>query len=76
MTFAGPCFQALQVSLFLGIVDLGWSDQSVNSICLSGHAILHRQEFRRLFTAALTHASDIHLYYNMVTNRHYRFDQE
>ena len=63
--------QALQSGLFLGLVNLGWNNAQLSSICLSGAAILQRHEFDRIFRAALTHGSDMHLYFNMVIMKTY-----
>ena len=54
---------AVQVAVFLGWIRLGWNDSDV---CLSANAILGG-DYRRLWTAPLTHATDIHLYYNMLS---------
>lgn len=55
---------ALQVGLFTGLINFGWT---LGSVCLSADSILNHQDFARLWMAPLTHGSDIHLYYNMVS---------
>ena len=54
---------AFMISLFTGhIPSIGTSTQ----VCLNAEKILYRGEYKRVFLGPLVHASDLHLYYNMV----------
>ena len=59
-----------QIGLFLGAFKsyLGeWSALPLDHLCLSAQSVLEANQFHRIFTAPLFHASDLHLYYNMVS---------
>ena len=55
---------ALQVCIFLGVfVPPGFHHPT----CISVESILYYEDYRLLIVSALVHASDFHLYYNMVS---------
>jgi len=67
---------ALQVSVFLGWVKLGPLGSIValsgttrpTDVCLDAASLVKQSpEYWRLWTAPLTHGSDLHLYYNMLS---------
>ncbi|CAH1399674.1 unnamed protein product [Nezara viridula] len=53
-----------QVLLYVGVIDVPWSKWDV---CISGHKIWHKKDFRPLIFSTFEHADDMHLYYNMVS---------
>nr|XP_014277312.1 rhomboid-related protein 4-like isoform X2 [Halyomorpha halys] len=52
------------VLLYVGIIDVPWSKWDV---CISGHKIWNKQDFRPLILSTIEHADDMHLYYNMIS---------
>lgn len=48
----------------MGVINVPWDKWDV---CLSGNAILHHKEYKRLILSAFEHGDDMHLYYNMVS---------
>ena len=57
-----------QVAIFLGIGDLTsrWFPTAAG-VCLSTHKVWRQGEWNRLLLGQLFHASDMHLYFNMVS---------
>ncbi|XP_067144711.1 rhomboid-related protein 4-like [Centruroides vittatus] len=55
----------LQVIIYLRLIQLPW--YQVSDVCLSLDHVWYGKEWHRLIFAALEHADDIHLYYNMVS---------
>lgn len=50
--------------MYLDALSVPWEKWDV---CLSGSAILHNKEYKRLILSALEHGDDMHLYYNMAS---------
>ncbi|XP_023241730.1 rhomboid-related protein 4-like [Centruroides sculpturatus] len=55
----------LQVIVYLRLIRLPWYE--VSDVCLSLDRVWYGREWQRLIFAAIEHADDIHLYYNMVS---------
>lgn len=58
---------ALQVAIFLRLGDLGRWFGPVSNVCMSAYKVWYRGDWKLLILATLTHADDIHLYYNMAS---------
>lgn len=56
-----------QVAIFLGIGDLDRWFGSIQDVCISTHYVLRQKQWKRLILGSITHASDMHLYFNMVS---------
>lgn len=53
-----------QILLYVGIIDVPWNKWD---ICISGHKIWNKKDFRPLIFSTFEHADDMHLYYNMIS---------
>ena len=56
-----------QVAIFLGLGDLTRWFPSLHEVCLSTHYVWRQAQWNRLILSTLFHASDMHLYFNMVS---------
>ncbi|XP_052784201.1 rhomboid-related protein 4-like [Mya arenaria] len=56
-----------QVAIFLGFGDLDRWFGSVRDVCISTHLVVSQRQWSRLLLGTLVHASDMHLYFNMVS---------
>ncbi|XP_020285299.1 rhomboid-related protein 4-like isoform X2 [Pseudomyrmex gracilis] len=54
----------IQTLLYMGYIKVPWNPEEV---CISAIKIIKYKEWRSLFFSHLEHASDMHLYYNMVS---------
>ncbi|XP_060580704.1 rhomboid-related protein 4-like [Ruditapes philippinarum] len=57
----------VQAAIFLRIGDLDRWFGSTHDVCISTHYILVQKQWGRLILGTLVHASDMHLYFNMVS---------
>ena len=55
-------------TIFTGHFDPGWGIGNFHYSALDPYRVFHAGEFYRLFTAAVQHGSDLHLYYNMASH--------
>ncbi|XP_033761124.1 rhomboid-related protein 4-like [Pecten maximus] len=57
----------LQVAIFLQLGDLPRWFGPPRSVCMSAYKVWYKGNWKLLILASLTHADDIHLYYNMAS---------
>ncbi len=60
-------FIAVQTTIFLGCLMPGFDPNQVANICLNANAVAVNGEWARVMAAPLVHASDVHLFYNMLS---------
>lgn len=56
-----------QAAIFLGLGDLDRWFGSLGDVCISTHYVLRQKQWKRLIFGTLVHASDMHLYFNMIS---------
>jgi len=56
-----------QTAIFLGVGDLDRWFGSWQDVCISTHYVFRQKQWGRLILGTLLHASDMHLYFNMIS---------